>query len=92
MWTTGKGLGRDTFKELEIVWRTFKRVPHFLTLSAPVSQNGQKWRLYIRGNKVTKQLQGKILDVIDNELKFDPHVRSMCTKAAQKLGVLNRIS
>ena len=29
--------------------------------------------------------------IIDNELKFDPHIRSMCKKAAQKLGVLNRI-
>ena len=28
---------------------------------------------------------------VDNELKFDPHIRSMCQKAAQKLGVLNRI-
>ena len=25
-------------------------------------------------------------------LKFDPHIKSMCKKAAQKLGVLNRIS
>ena len=30
--------------------------------------------------------------IIDNELKFDPHIRSMSKKAAQKLGVLNRIS
>ena len=30
--------------------------------------------------------------VIDNELKFDPHIRSICKKAGQKLGLLNRIS
>ena len=30
--------------------------------------------------------------IIDDELKFDPHIRGMCKKAAQKLGVLNRIS
>ena len=30
--------------------------------------------------------------IIDNELKVDPHTRSMCKKGAQKLGVLNRIS
>ena len=30
--------------------------------------------------------------MIDNELKFDPHIRSMSKKAAQKLRVLNRIS
>ena len=35
----------------------------------------------------------KILGVIiDNELKFDPHIRSMCKKATRKLRVLNRIS
>ena len=35
----------------------------------------------------------KILAVIiDNELNFDPYIRSMCKKAAQKLGVLNRVS
>ena len=30
---------------------------------------------------------------MNNELKFDPHIRIMCKKkTAQKLGVLNRIS
>ena len=29
---------------------------------------------------------------IFNELKFDPHIRSICKTAAQKLVVLNRIS
>ena len=29
---------------------------------------------------------------IDNELKFETNTRSMCIKAAQKLGVLNRMS
>ena len=29
--------------------------------------------------------------IIDNELTFDRHIRNMCKKAAQKLGVLNRI-
>ena len=29
--------------------------------------------------------------ITDNELKFNPHIKSMCNKVAQKLGVLNRI-
>ena len=45
------------------------------------------------GIKLPKSCEEKILGVIiDNELKFDPHIRSMCKKAAHKLGVLNRIS
>ena len=30
--------------------------------------------------------------MIDNDLKFERHMRNICKKAAQKLGVLNRIS
>ena len=30
--------------------------------------------------------------IIDDKLKFDPPIRNMCKKAAQKFGVLNRIS
>ena len=30
--------------------------------------------------------------IIDNELKFETHMRNMCKKADQKLGILNRIS
>ena len=45
------------------------------------------------GIKLPNSCEEKILGVIiDNELKFDPHIRSLCKKAAQKLGVLNRIS
>ena len=45
------------------------------------------------GIKLPNSYVEKILGVIiDNELKFDPHIRSMCKKAAQKLGLLNRIS
>ena len=45
------------------------------------------------GIKYPSSCEEKILGVItDNELKFDPHIRSMCKKAAQKLGVLNRMS
>ena len=45
------------------------------------------------GIKLPNSSEEKILGVvIDNELKFDPHIRSMCKKAGQKLGVLNRIS
>ena len=45
------------------------------------------------GIKLPNSCEEKILGVIiDNELKFDPHIRSMCKKAAQKLRVLNRIS
>ena len=45
------------------------------------------------GIKLTNSCEEKILGVIiDNELKFDPYIRSMCKKAAQKLGVLNKIS
>ena len=43
--------------------------------------------------KLTNSCEEKILYVLtDNELKFDPHIRSMCKKTAQKLGLLNRIS
>ena len=45
------------------------------------------------GTKLPDSCEEKILGVIiDNELNFDPHSRSMCKIAAQKLGVLNRIS
>ena len=45
------------------------------------------------GIKLPNRFEEKILGVIiDNELKFDPYIRSTCKKAAQKLGVLNRIS
>ena len=45
------------------------------------------------GIKLPNSCEEKILGaIIDNELKFDPHIRSMCKKAAQTLGVLNRIS
>ena len=45
------------------------------------------------GIKLPNSCEEKILGVIiDNKLKFDPHIRNMCKKAAQKLGVLNRIS
>ena len=41
--------------------------------------------------KLSDSCNEKILGVIiDNDLKFDPHIRSMCENAAQKLGVLNR--
>ena len=44
------------------------------------------------GRKLSNSCKEKILGVtIDNDLKFDPHIRSMCEKAAQKLGVLNRM-
>ena len=45
------------------------------------------------GTKLPNSYEEKIPSVIiDNELKFDLHIRSMCEKVAQKLGVLNRIS
>ena len=44
------------------------------------------------GIKLPNSCEEKILGAITDELKFDPHIRSMCKKAAQKLGVLNRIS
>ena len=45
------------------------------------------------GKKLSNSCKEKILGVItDNDLKFHPHIRSMCEKAAQKLGVLNSIS
>ena len=45
------------------------------------------------GIKLPNSCEEKILGVIiDNELKFDPHIRSMCKKTAQTLGVLHRIS
>ena len=43
--------------------------------------------------KLPNSCEEKILGVrIDNELKFDPHIRSMCKKVAQKLGKLNKKS
>ena len=45
------------------------------------------------GIKLPNSCEQKILGVIiENELKFDPDIRSMCKKAGQKLEVLNRIS
>ena len=45
------------------------------------------------GTKLPNSCEKKIIGVIiDNELKFDLHIRSISDKAAQKLGVLNRIS
>ena len=45
------------------------------------------------GIKLPNSYEEKMLGiVIDNELKFDANIRSMCKKAAQKLGVLNSIS
>ena len=45
------------------------------------------------GTKLPNSYKEKILGVIiDNELKFDPHIGNMCKKEAQKLGVLKRIS
>ena len=45
------------------------------------------------GIKLPNSCKGKMLGVIiDNEPKFDPHIRSMCKKAGQKLAVLNWIS
>ena len=44
------------------------------------------------GIKLRNSCEEKILGVIiDNDLKYDPHIRSMCKKAAQKLRVLNII-
>ena len=44
------------------------------------------------GIKLPNSCEEKILGVIiDNKLKFDPHLRSICKKAAQKLRVVNRI-
>ena len=45
------------------------------------------------GIKLLNSCEEKILGVIiDNELKFDPCIRSMCKKTAHKLGMLNKIS
>ena len=45
------------------------------------------------GIKLPNSCEEKILYlIIDNELNFHPHIKSMCKKAAQKLGVLNRRS
>ena len=44
------------------------------------------------GIELPNSCEEKILGVIiGNELKFDPHIRSVCKKAAQKLGLLNNI-
>ena len=49
--------------------------------------------LYNDRIKLPNSCEEKILGVIiDNELNFDPHIRSKRKKAAQKLLVLNEIS
>ena len=30
--------------------------------------------------------------IIHNELKVEPHIRNMCKKATQKLGLLNKLT
>ena len=45
------------------------------------------------GIKLPNSYKEKILDIIlDQELKFDPYIKRMYKKAAQKLGVINKIS
>ena len=47
----------------------------------------------LNGIKLPNNCEEKILAVIiDSVLRFNPHIRCMCKKAAQELGVLNRIS
>ena len=55
--------------------------------------SGENDDFILDGIKLANSCEEKTLGVIiDNELKFDPHIRSICKKAAQKLRVLNRIS
>ena len=50
-------------------------------------------KMIFNGIKLTNSCKEKMSGLIlDNDLKFGPHSRSMCKKAGQKLGVLNRIS
>ena len=43
--------------------------------------------------KLPNSCEEKMLSIIIvHELNFDPHIRSICKKTAQKLRVLNRIS
>ena len=45
------------------------------------------------GTKLPSSCEKKIIGIIiDNELKLEPHIRSISDKAAQKLEVLNRTS
>ena len=44
------------------------------------------------GIKLPNSCEEKTGIIIDDELKFDQHIRNMCKKTAQKLRVLNRIS
>ena len=54
------------------------------------SENGN---FIFDGIKLSNSCEEKIFGVIiDNVLKFDPHIRSMCKNIAQKSGVLNRLS
>ena len=56
--------------------------------SGIVSENDE---FIFDGRKSSNSCKEKILNVIiNNDLKFDPHIRSMCEKAAEKLGVLNK--
>ena len=43
--------------------------------------------------KVTNSIKEKLLGVtIDNDLKFESHIESLCSKASQKLYALSRMS
>ena len=45
------------------------------------------------GIKLPNNCEKKILGVmIDNERKFNPHIRNVCKTAAKKSGVITRIS
>ena len=60
---------------------------HLLTNSA------QEIQINIGGMATSSSKCGKLLGIhIDNKLTFEPHVRSLCKKASQKLNAFARIA
>ena len=58
-----------------------------------VTNSSQEIQIYIGGMAISKSKSEKLLGIhIDNKLTFEPHVRSLCKKASQKLNAFARIA
>ena len=58
-----------------------------------VTNSAQEIQIYIGGMAISKSKSEKLLGIhIDNKLTFEPHVRSLCKKASQKLNAFARIA
>ena len=58
-----------------------------------VTNSAQEIQTNIGGMAISKSKSEKLLGIhIDNKLTFEPHVRSLCKKASQKLNAFARIA